>query len=62
MLSSLKKNKQLFRRVRLSLLVLGIVLISLGVYVTWSHFISDAPVELRISTGRTAARRYQLAE
>lgn len=62
MISTLKKNKPLFRRVRLCLVVLGCMLIALGVYFTWSHFISDEPATLRVSTGRTVTRRYQLAE
>ncbi|HQR06450.1 MAG TPA: TAXI family TRAP transporter solute-binding subunit [Gemmatales bacterium] len=62
MISTLKKNKPLFRRVRLGLVVLGCLMVGLGAYFTWSHFISDEPVTLRISTGRTVARRYQLAE
>lgn len=62
MISTLKKNKPLFRRVRLALVLLGCLLIGLGAYFTWSHFISDEPVTLRISTGRTVTRRFQLAE
>lgn len=62
MISTLKKNKPLFRRVRLGLVLLGFIMIGLGAYFTWSHFISDEPVTLRLSTGRTVTRRYQLAE
>lgn len=62
MISTLKKNKPLFRRVRLGLVLLGCLMVGLGAYFTWSHFISDEPVTLRVSTGRTVTRRHQLAE
>lgn len=62
MISTLKKNKPLFRRIRMALLLVGCMLIGLGGYITWSHFINDVPVILSLSAGRAETRRHQLAE
>lgn len=62
MLAQLQKNKPLYRRIRLILLVTGCLCFSIGLYVTWYHFLSDTSVDLRFSAGRMGTRRHQLAE
>lgn len=62
MISEFKKNKQLFRRVRLGLLTLSGLLSVIALYFIWNYFFSDSTIVLRMSAGRTATRRHQLAE
>lgn len=62
MIATLKQNKKLYRRLRLTLLIIGCICLCWGSYETWSHFFSDTTINLRLSAGRTVTRRHQLAE
>lgn len=61
MFTALKKNKPLFRRLRLALISCSVLLILSALYYGWSHFLQEQTVVLRASAGRTVTRRHQLA-
>lgn len=62
MISQLKQNKRLFRRARLLLISLAVILIGLGLYFSWEFFLHEDVARLRMSSGRTVTRRHEIAQ
>jgi TRAP-type uncharacterized transport system substrate-binding protein len=62
MFTKIKKNKPLYRQLRLAVIVVACLLLGLGVFFTWNQFLRDTSVSLKISAGRTVSRRHELVE